>query len=96
MYLRSTNRDTAVDEWDARSSSPRFTGSLYLAGEIRPITRGLLGLQNGLHFSKVGVMCPVDDADLTTDLVARCCDTLESLSICPFPSSAVPSTSMIG
>ena len=97
LHLHFTNDDTATDGWDAPADSPELTGSLDLSGGgLRPITRRLSGLPNGLHFSRVRMTCMVDDADLTTDLVSQCCDTLESLSISHYPLSAVPSASMIG
>ena len=69
------------DEWVSSSTSPRFTGTFHLGGGIRSATRGLLDLPGGLHFKKAVLQCPVEDARPATDLVLRCSDTLESLSI---------------
>ena len=65
-------------------TSPKFTGSLDLrmVGRIRPIVRRLLDLPSGLHFSKISVSCLREDMETMTELVSRCSDTLESLSIC--------------
>ena len=82
IHLRlSTKGGTAADEWGAPLTSPKLTGSLDLNGGIRPIARRLLGLPGGLHFSEIKIRCPVGDADLITDLVLKCRDTLESLHV---------------
>ena len=84
------------DEWAIPLTSPKLTGTLHLSVQpsnlgIRPFIRHLLDLPGGLHFSKISVNCPDDDAELTLDLVSRCFATLESLRIgCPF-SCASPS-----
>jgi len=73
----------APDEWTTPSTSPTLTGSLLLSGGISPtITRRLLDLPNGLHFTKI-TLEPLhgSDPDLTADLVSRCSDTLEYLDI---------------
>ena len=70
-----------ADEWSAPPTSPRFTGSLLLYYSASHITRKLLDLPGSLRFSKVSVFCPSRDSDLTTQLVSKCSDTLESLLI---------------
>ena len=67
--------------WDAPSTSPILNGILVLNDEHLSITRALLCLPNGLHFSKITLLRPVQDAELTMELVSKCSDTLESLSI---------------
>jgi hypothetical protein len=82
------------DTWNTPSTSPKLTGSLSLTPlkGIRPIVRRLMGLPNGLHFTKIMIAGIDEDDGSTTDLVLSCSDTLESLSVyCsalgPFPFS---------
>jgi hypothetical protein len=81
LYFLSTEGSTVNDEWNAPSIPQEFTGSLHLDGEIRSVIPGLLSFPNCLRFAKIAISCHVDDEDLTTDLVLKCSDTLESLSI---------------
>ena len=72
------------DMWDTPSTSPKLTGSLNLStfGRwARPAACRLLGLPNGLRFTKVTVMCIDGDIESITDLVSKCSDTLEALSV---------------
>jgi hypothetical protein len=84
--------------WNAPSTSPKLTGSLELRaiGEIRPTVRRLLGLPDGLHFTKVTIVCLDEDVRSIMDLVSRCSDTLESLSVCYYHSGVFTSASMSG
>lgn len=66
---------------DIPSTSPKLSGTLELDSEHPSITRGLLSLPNGLHFSKITLLRSVEDAELTMEVVSECSDTLESLSI---------------
>jgi hypothetical protein len=86
------------DVWSTPPTSPKLTGSLNLTNfeGISPVVRRLLDLPGGLHFAKVAVASIDADAGLTTDLVARCSDTLESLSIDVCSPCAFPLTSMSG
>jgi hypothetical protein len=79
-------------------TSPELTGSLNLNifKGIGPVVRRLLDLPDGLHFAKITVTSIDADATPTTDLVARCSDTLESLSIDVCFPCGFPSTSMSG
>jgi hypothetical protein len=79
-------------------TSPKLTGSLNLNifKGIDPVVRRLLDLPDGLHFAKITVTSIDADAKPTTDLVVRCSDTLESLSIDVCFPCAFPSTSMGG
>ena len=72
-----------VDEWNIPSTSPKFTGCLDVsaAGGIRPIVHRLLELPGGFHFSKISVSCSEKDVGPMGDLVSKCSDTLESLTI---------------
>ena len=84
-----------MDEgWSAPSTSPRFTGSLELrmAEGMQSTTRRLLGPPNGLHFTSI-VVSWLSERDIgsTMDLVSRCSDTLQSLSITDKSSGPSPS-----
>ena len=96
LTLTAFNFWGRVDGWALPSTSPRLTGSLWLHtadGGTSNIMRRLLDLPNGPNFKKIELSC-VDDgigSTLTTDLVSRCSDTLESLDVsdyhpCGFPS----------
>ena len=62
------------------TTSPRLTGSLHMIDRSSSLTRGLLGLPNGLHFSRVTTWCPVKSSNLPeVDLISKCSDTLEYL-----------------
>jgi len=86
--------------WIPPLASPKFTGSLELmmrTGGLRPVARRLLDFPDGLHFATIQVSCiNEEDARSATDLVSRCCDTLETLSICGSPISKFPSVSATG
>jgi hypothetical protein len=96
LDLLSANDSTATDEWSTPSTSPELTGSLHLSGEIRSVIPRLLGLQNCFQFTEVAMVCTIDDADLAANLVMKCSETLESLSIAYFPMSMPPSASVVG
>ena len=70
-----------ADEWIAPPTSPKFTGSLLFSGSSRWITRKLLSLPGGLHFSKIRVLCPIGEGDSVNQLVSTCSDTLKSISL---------------
>ena len=86
------------DGWSTPSTSPKLTGFLDLRcfGEIRPTARRLLDLPDGLHFAKITVECYTEDVNSIMDLVSRCSDTLESLSISYYTPGALPSASTSG
>ena len=89
LYSRRVSTLNDTDEWDTPPTSPKFTGSLYLLGRIHSITRKLLDLPGGLHFTKISTFCPPGDFNSTTDLVSRCSDTLESLLVYyPYPRAS--------
>ena len=71
-----------TDGWDASLTSPKLTGSLELRTfwGVRHVVRRLLDRPNGIHFARITMAC-VDDAESITDLVSRCSDTPESLSV---------------
>ena len=80
------------DGWATYSTLPKLSGSLLLHGDNRSVTRGLLRLPCGLHFSDIRVTCSVEDFDsrVIMDLVSKCSDTLESLCLVDYPLSASP------
>ena len=75
-----------ADGCDGPPISPKFTGSLLLIENDDRITRKLLDLQGGLHFSKVSVTRLFGERDLTKELVSTCSNTLESLCVDIYPS----------
>ena len=79
----SHDYDSEFGKWYIPSTSPKLTGCLELWADhtIRPIARRLLELPSGLHFSKIYVSCYQEGVEAMMDLVPRCSDTLESLSI---------------
>ena len=88
--------DQGDDAWNTPSTSPKLTGSLSLraVGDVYPVARRLLDLPNGLHFTKIAVACIRQDVKSTADLVSRCSDTLESLSICYYVPGVFSSVSV--
>jgi len=84
--------------WTAPSTSPKLTGSLYLAvkGGVQSTIRRLLDFPDGLRFAKMTVTCISEDFGSVTDLVSGCSSTIESLTIRCFLPGAFPSTSLIG
>ena len=85
---RFNTGDAATDGWETPSNSPRLTGSLQLTNGIRSAAGILMRLPNGLRFSKMTMMCEVEDADLIGDLVLKCSDSVESLCV-GYPSMSV-------
>jgi len=96
LMLRTCAKNN-TDGWNAPSTSPRLTGSLRLRSDygIHPIVRRLCDFPGGLHFSKIAVKYLDGDAKPTMDLVSRCSDTLESLSVLFRILSTSPSTSVV-
>jgi hypothetical protein len=71
------------DAWNIPPTSPKLTGFLDLSmfgGMGRPSAHRLLSLPNGLHFTKIRVTLD-EGSDSVMDLVSRCSDTLESISV---------------
>ena len=83
------------DAWNIPPTSPKLTGSLTLSapGGIPPVTRRLLSLPNGLHFTKISVHLD-KDIHSVTDLVSSCSDTLESISVCYYAPGTFPPVSV--
>ena len=81
LFAISPNSDT--EEWNPPSTSPRLTGTLSINRTIHSVVRRLCDLPCGLRFSKIVVSRynGLEDAASTMDLVSRCSDTLESLTI---------------
>ena len=84
LTLVSRERNNEDGRWNIPSTSPKLTGCLDLkiVGGIRPAVRRLLELPSGLHFSKIAVTYFSKDVEPAMDLISKCSDTLESLSIC--------------
>ena len=83
------------EPWASPPTSPRFTGTLDLCmgGWNWSVTHRLFDLPNGLHFKRIVVwLFSAQDIESTTDLVSRCSDTLESLSIINYILGASHST----
>ena len=96
LWLHLISTWGEADGWEIPSTSPRLTGTLYLSDPIRTVTRGLLDLPNGLHFSKIMVSCLVEDAESVADLVSKCSETLESLVVAYYPQGVYPFVLVIG
>jgi hypothetical protein len=79
----STSDSTANDEWSAPPSTlPELTGTLRLNGWIGPVIWRSLNLLNDRScFVNIVMTGRGGDADLMADLVSKCSETLESLSI---------------
>ncbi|KAF9789197.1 hypothetical protein BJ322DRAFT_1105063 [Thelephora terrestris] len=82
LFFHATRNRHICDPHDIPSTSPKFTGSLVLSGECDAITRRLLELPGGLHFSKITMRCV--DVGRVMGLISRCSHTLESLSLVCF------------
>ena len=87
-----------AEVWNPPLTSPKLTGHLDMrtSGTFPSVTRHLLDLPGGLHFSKITAFFFRGDAESVTDLVSECSDTLESLTVLLHSSSAFPSTSVTG
>jgi hypothetical protein len=86
-FLFNTPSDLAIDLGDPSTppTSPKLTGSLVLKGQSAFITRRLLDLPGGLHFTKI-MMDFREPMESVVNLVSRCSHTLESLTLdCHFP-----------
>ncbi|KAF9647357.1 hypothetical protein BDM02DRAFT_2704363 [Thelephora ganbajun] len=84
LALISRARRRRDEVWNAPLTSPKLTGSLDLhMGEgIRLVTRRLLDLPNGLHFTRIVVpLVYQEDVRWIMDLVSKCSGTLESLAV---------------
>jgi len=95
LALISLYPKNEAEVWNPPSTSPTLTGHLDVrtSGMFPAVTRRLLDLPGGLHFSKITAFFFSDDAESVTDLVSECSGTLESLTILLHPLSAFPSTS---
>ena len=84
--------------WNAPSKSPKLTGSLDLRMNwgLDSIAHRLCALPNGLRFTKIIVGFGIGDIDPIMDLVSKCSDTLESLTVgCFIMLGMFPSASVI-
>ena len=83
LALDSPDNGNEVDGWNIPSTSPKLTGRLDLrmSSGIRSAACRLLEFPSGLHFSKITMTYIDGDIESTMDLVSKCSDTLESLTI---------------
>jgi len=90
ISLVSPGSNSEDGRWNIPLTSPRFTGRLGLdmVGGMRSVVRRLLELPSGLHFSKITMTYVDEDVESVMNLVSRCSDTLESLSIFYYGSGA--------
>ena len=88
LFSEADDSDPA-DRWVIPLTSPKLTGALQLAARNRTIVQSLLHLPGGLRFREIGAACfDADAIEAITDLVLKCCDTLETVNIMyPFPST---------
>ncbi|KAF9780816.1 hypothetical protein BJ322DRAFT_1112217 [Thelephora terrestris] len=70
-----------ADRWYTPPTSPKLTGSLHLIDPSPLVTRELLAFPIGPRFSQIAVSCPVESAKLVADLISKCSDTLEYLTV---------------
>ena len=87
-----------TEGWNNPSTSPKLTGSLDLKTPetARSVTRRLLDLPGGLHFSKINVTFSNDVAEWIPGLMSKCSGTLESITIACRPSSVFPPVLVTG
>ena len=82
LALFSQADDDPAERWVIPLTSPKLTGALQLAVKDRTIVQRLLNLPGGLRFREIGVACfGADPMEPITDLVLKCCDTLETVNI---------------
>ena len=84
LALLSLLPEMDADTWNVHLTSPKLTGTLELRlfGQIQFVTRRLLNLPNGLHFTKIVLECfQREEIELATGLVFGCSRTLESLDV---------------
>ena len=81
LTLIHRDNSGALEEYDIPSTSPKLTGTLTLDNKYFSMTRALTSLPNGLRFSKIVVLQPVHHAESTLELLSKCSDTLETLSM---------------
>ena len=84
-------------KWAPPLTSPKLTGSLDVGamGGIHFAIPRLLDLPGGLRFEKITLQCLNGDFESTTELVSRCSDTLESLTVRYYNLGVSPSVSVI-
>ena len=95
LVLLTIGPKNETDRWNPPPTSPKFTGSLMISGGIHPVTCRLCDLPGGLRFSKITLSYTNEVTTSVTDLVSRCSDTLESLTISRRASGAFISALVI-
>ena len=84
LDLCSLGFDRRDEKCSTPSTSPKLTGflKLWMYTGIQSVTRGLLALPNGIHFTKITVRFHSEEGVKSAmGLVLRCFDTLESLDM---------------
>ena len=79
LDLCSLGFDRRDEKCSTPSTSPKLTGSLklWMYTGIQSVTRGLLALPNGIHFTKITVRFHSEEGVKSAmGLVSRCFDTL--------------------
>jgi len=78
------------DGWNTPLKSPKLTGTLdfKMFWRASSVTRQLLDLPGGLHFSKITLLFSNEAAKSVTDLVSGCSGTLELLTLNFYPRGA--------
>jgi len=93
LLIVGPNSDT--DGWNSPPASPKLTGSLMIVGGIHPVARRLCDLPGGLRFSNIRITCINEEPTSATDLVSKCSNTLEPLTVAYYSSGAFVSAPVI-
>ena len=90
LWLHFVTTKDAINTWNTLSTLPRLTGKLSLlaARQINPLIHGLLAIPSGPHFTRIVAAYPAGGSQPTNELISRCSDTLESLTVIHNASSA--------
>ena len=81
LVLVAENHSNDTCKWISPSTPPKFTGSLHIDGAVPSITRWLCSFPGALHFRRIYLSYHDNYTPLITDLVSKCAETLESLTI---------------
>ena len=81
LFLHFVTTQGGSDRRYIPPTSPSLTGTLHMIELSPSLTRGLLDLPNGLHFSRVTTWFPGGANSPEVDLISKCRNTLEDLTI---------------